>query len=156
MEAWGVDISEYAISSVVSSIQPYCRIGTATITLDRCYDLIVCIEVLEHLSLADSKQAIQNFCQHTKDVLFSSSPFDFTEPTHINVQAPRFWANEFAQNGFFKDRNFDLSIITPWAVRFCKMNRFQRLHNFLLYFTKKVYRQFKSILKRIFNFSFEI
>src|SRR5512135_3287688 len=62
VDAFGLDISEYAIQNVSPSIQPYCRVGSVTEPFSRKYDLIVSIEVLEHMPKADSEQAIDNFC----------------------------------------------------------------------------------------------
>ncbi len=118
VEAWGVDISEYAIQKVSPAIQPYCWVDSVTKPFPRKYDLIVCIEVLEHLPPQEAEQAIANFCQHTDDVLFSSSPFDYKEATHFNVQPPEYWAEQFAKQGFVRDVDFDASFITSWAVRF--------------------------------------
>ena len=120
VDAWGIDISEHAIGCVAPEMQPYCRIASATEPLARDYDLIVCQEVLEHLSLADACRALENLCGHTKDVLFSSCPNDFREPTHMNVQPPEFWALEFARLGFRRDVDFDTSFITSWASRYRK------------------------------------
>jgi hypothetical protein len=93
VEAYGVDISEYAISQVHPSVKPYCRLGSITEPFERRYDLIVCIEVLEHMPAAKGEQAIANFAAHTDDVLFSSTPHDFTEATHDNVQPVEHWAS---------------------------------------------------------------
>jgi hypothetical protein len=65
-----------------------------------------------------AEAAIANFCRHSGDVLFSSSPFDYKEPTHVNVHPPEYWAAEFARHGFYRDIDFDASYITPWAARF--------------------------------------
>jgi hypothetical protein len=78
----------------------------------------VCIEVVEHMPKADSEAAVANFCRHSDDVLFSSSPLDYKEATHLNVQPPEYWAGLFARNGFVRDVDFDASFLTPWAVRF--------------------------------------
>lgn len=118
VDAFGLDISEYAIQNVSPSIQPYCRVGSVTEPFSRQYDLIVSIEVLEHMPKADSEQAIVNFCQHTDDILFSSTPLDYKEATHFNVQPPEYWAEQFARHGFVRDVDFDASFLTPWAVRF--------------------------------------
>ncbi len=118
VEAFGVDISEYAIQNVHPDIQPYCWVGSATEPFPRKYDLIVCVEVLEHLPSREAEQAVENLCQHSDDILFSSTPFDYKEPTHCNVQPPEYWAELFARYGFFRDVDFDASFITPWAVRF--------------------------------------
>ena len=39
VEAYGVDISEYAISQVHPSVKPYCRLGSITEPFERRYDL---------------------------------------------------------------------------------------------------------------------
>jgi hypothetical protein len=69
---------------------------------------------------AEAERAIDNMCAHAPDVLFSSSPFDLKELTHVNVQPPEYWAEQFARHGFYRDVDFDASFITPWAVRFRK------------------------------------
>lgn len=119
-EAFGVDVSEYAISQVDPSISQFCRVGSITEPFERRYDLITCIEVLEHLPKEESEAALVNLCQHTDDILFSSSPFDYREATHFNVQPPEYWAEHFARQGFFRHVDFDASFITPWAVRFTR------------------------------------
>ncbi|MFN2150176.1 MAG: class I SAM-dependent methyltransferase, partial [Anaerolineales bacterium] len=82
VDAYGVDISEYAIENVHESIKPYCRQGSITEPFPQKYDLIVTIEVLEHMPKDQAEAAVANLCAHTDDVLFSSSPFDYKEPTH--------------------------------------------------------------------------
>jgi SAM-dependent methyltransferase len=118
VEAWGVDISEYAIQNVPASIREYCWIGSVSEPFPRRYDLIVSIEVLEHMLAQQAEQAVENLCQHTDDILFSSSPVDYKEITHLNVQPPEYWAELFARQGFYRDTDFDAAFITPWATRF--------------------------------------
>ena len=60
IEAFGIDSSEYAISQVDDSIKDYCKVGSILDPLERKYDLIVCIEVIEHLFEEDSKKALEN------------------------------------------------------------------------------------------------
>lgn len=116
--AWGVDISEYAIDNATPEIRPYLRRASVTEPLDRDYDLIVCIEVLEHIHLEEAQTAIAHFCQHSNDVLFSSTPYDYKEASHLNIQPPEVWAELFARHGFYRDVDFDATFITPWAIRF--------------------------------------
>ncbi|MBN1872986.1 MAG: glycosyltransferase [Anaerolineae bacterium] len=120
VEAFGIDISEYAIQNVHPDIQPYCRVGSITEPFSQTYDLIVSIEVLEHMSPQDSELAVRNFCEYSDDVLFSSSPLDYKEVTHFNVNPPDYWTALFARQGFFRDVDFNASFITNWAVRFRK------------------------------------
>lgn len=118
VEAWGVDVSEYAIERAHPEVRPYCWVGSITEPFPQSYDLIVSIEVLEHMPPEESVQAVRNLCAHTDDVLFSSSPVDYKEVTHFNVQPPEHWAALFAQNGFFRDVDFDARFIIDWAARF--------------------------------------
>jgi SAM-dependent methyltransferase len=118
VEAFGVDISSYAIANAADGARPYLRRSSAAAELTERYDLIVSIEVLEHMPAAAAEAAIANFCRHTDDVLFSSSPDDFDEATHVNVRPPEYWAEQFARHGFVRDVDFDASFITAWAVRF--------------------------------------
>jgi SAM-dependent methyltransferase len=118
IDAEGIDLSSYAIAHVYDPIRPFCRQGSITEELSDRYDLIVSIEVLEHMPPREGEAAIANFCRHTSDVLFSSSPTDYREPTHVNVQPTEYWAELFARHGFYRDVDFDASFVTPWAVRF--------------------------------------
>jgi 2-polyprenyl-3-methyl-5-hydroxy-6-metoxy-1,4-benzoquinol methylase len=118
VEAWGMDVSEYAVQNVHESIHDYIWVGSVTEPFPRKYDLITTIEVLEHLPKEASEQAVTNLCQHTEDILFSSSPLDYKEATHFNVQPVEYWAELFAQQGFYRDVDFDASFITPWAARY--------------------------------------
>jgi hypothetical protein len=118
VDSFGVDVSTYAIQNVHQNIRPYCWVGLVTDPFPQKYDLVTCIEVLEHLPLVESELAVENLCRHTDDILFSSTPFDYKEATHFNVQPPEYWGELFARQGFFRDVDFDASFITPWAVRF--------------------------------------
>ena len=120
VESYGIDISEYAIEKVHPSIKDFCWRGSITDPLPQRYDLIICIEVLEHLKPSQTETAIEILCHHADDLLFSSTPFDYKEVTHFNVRPPEYWAELFAKQGYFRDVDFDASFITPWAVRYQK------------------------------------
>ncbi len=77
-----------------------------------------CIEVLEHMSPADAQVAIDNIAAVTDRLLFSSSPGDHDEPTHVNTRPTAQWAAWFAERGFFRRTDVDLSFLSPWAVLF--------------------------------------
>jgi SAM-dependent methyltransferase len=123
VEAFGVDISEYAIQNIYPDIKPYCWIGSITDPFPKKYDLITCIEVLEHLPQKEAEKAIENLCAHANEIVFSSTPFDYKEATHFNVHDPEYWAEQFARYGFYRDMEADLSCITSWAARFVKTKR---------------------------------
>lgn len=123
VEAWGIDISSYAISQVTDSIKPFCRIESITHNFEKSYDLITCIEVVEHMEKPMAELGIKNLCEHTDRVLFSSSPNDYAEATHFNVQPTEVWAREFARHGFYPDLDFDATFIAPWAMLFTKSSK---------------------------------
>ena len=117
VEAFGLDVSEYAIGEVRPDIRSFCRVASATDPLPRRYDLIVCIEVLEHVAAGEGQLAIRNMCRNTDDILFSSTPDDFDEPTHVNVKPRSFWIERFADQGFHLDLEFDAGFVAPHAMR---------------------------------------
>jgi SAM-dependent methyltransferase len=123
VEAFGLDISEYAIQNIHPDAKPFCWIGSGTDPLPRKFELVVCIEVLEHLPHIEAEKAIENLCRCSDDVLFSSTPFDYKEGTHFNVQPPEYWVEAFARQGFLRDLDFDASFITPWAIKFCRQRK---------------------------------
>src|SRR5437867_6458172 len=79
VDATGIDLSSFAIANVHEPMRRYCRLGSIIDDLPEQYDLIVSIEVLEHLPPPEGEAAIANFCRHTNDVLFSSTPSDHRE-----------------------------------------------------------------------------
>jgi hypothetical protein len=114
--ATGFDISDYAIANVRRDIQPYCRVASVVQPIEGTYDVVTCIEVLEHLPEADAIAGITNIARATNTILFSSSPIDVTEPTHINVRQPIWWLEEFRKVGFGPDLVFDAGFISPHAM----------------------------------------
>jgi 2-polyprenyl-3-methyl-5-hydroxy-6-metoxy-1,4-benzoquinol methylase len=116
VDACGFDISEWAIAQVPESLRPYCHVRSLTAEISGSFDLITCIEVVEHLPAYEATAAIANICRHTDTVLFSSSPADFLEPTHVNVQPPDYWVSLFASHGFFRDVRYDATYLAPQAV----------------------------------------
>ncbi len=120
VDAYGLDISEYAIGQVREDIKPFCWVGSITEPLENSYDLIVTIETFEHLTHHEVETAIQNMVNSSADLLFSSTPSDYDEPTHINVQSPDYWVELFARHEYYRDIDYDLTYITDWAMRFRK------------------------------------
>lgn len=116
--AFGVDTSEYAIQNAHPDIKPFLWVGSILDPLPQHYDLVTCIEVLEHLPPQQAHLAIKNLCSYTDDIIFSSTPFHYKEVTHFNVRPPEYWAELFALQGFTRDVDFDGDFITTWAIRF--------------------------------------
>lgn len=115
VDAYGIDISEYAISEVHESVRDRCRVQSLTEPLERRYDLITCIEVVEHIPPEDCDATLDNLCAATDRLLLSSTPHDYREATHLNVRPPEDWSAALAQRGFYRDVERDFSYLSPWA-----------------------------------------
>jgi O-antigen biosynthesis protein len=116
VEARGIDLSSFAISQVRPDMQPYCRVASVTDPIDGRYNLVTCIEILEHVLPEETEPAIANLTSVTDTILFSSSPSDFNEPTHVNVRPVIGWLKLFAAAGFWPDCIFDASFVAPHAI----------------------------------------
>jgi hypothetical protein len=120
VDAAGVDISDYAYAQMPDEVREHCWVASLTEPIDRKFDLVTCVEVVEHMPASDVRAAIANLCSVTDKVLLSSSPFDYGEPTHLNVQPPEYWSSLMAANGFVRDFDYDASYLTPWAALYVR------------------------------------
>ncbi len=120
VEAWGIDVSEYAISQVDESVREYCAVGSIAGPLPRRYDLVVSIEVLEHLPPGEGSSAVSNLAAATDRILLSTTPDDYGEATHLNVQPPEAWSAALAREGFLREVERDVTYVTPWAALYCR------------------------------------
>jgi SAM-dependent methyltransferase len=118
VDSRGMDISEHAIASAHEGVRDRLVVASATEPIQGRYDLVTCIEVLEHLAPADAQLAMDRITEVTDRVLFSSSPGDHDEPTHINTHPTEHWAGWFAERGFFRRADLDMGMIAPWTVVF--------------------------------------
>ena len=116
VRAFGFDISEYALQQ--SQCKEFVWKGSASDpeAYRDDFDLVVCIEVLEHLLPPEAQNAIGLMAQHSTRVLFSSNPGDYREPTHINTREAGYWMREFARYGMFRAFDFDAGFVSHWAV----------------------------------------
>jgi len=116
VDAEGIDISEHAVESAHADVRDRLRVGSAAEPLARKYDLISCIETLEHMDPETAQQAIDAMTAATDRILFSSTPRDFDEATHINVHPIGQWAAWFAERGFYRRADVDPTFLAPWAL----------------------------------------
>ena len=125
VDAFGVDSSEYALGKVIDTCRQYCRKAVLP-KLDlpegfpSRYDLVTCIEVLEHIPERDAAAAVSALTELADTILFSSTPGDWDEETHVNVHPLSYWCGLFAERGFFPDVEIDLSFGPPQFILFRK------------------------------------
>lgn len=68
--------------------------------LGRQFDLVVSLEVAEHLPAAAADGFVAALVAHAPVALFSAAIPDQGGTGHLNEQWPRYWAERFAQHGF--------------------------------------------------------
>jgi SAM-dependent methyltransferase len=116
VEADGFDLSEYAVADPPEAARGHVRVGSVTEPIEGHYDLVTCIEVIEHVDPADAPAAVANLAAAGDRLLLSSTPGDRDEPTHVNIQPPERWSQLLAAHGMFRDFRHDASYLSPWAV----------------------------------------
>jgi GT2 family glycosyltransferase/SAM-dependent methyltransferase len=118
VEAYGIDTSEDAIEAVLPTMRPYCRVASAVEPLEDSYDLIFCIDRLDHLADEEARRAIANICRSTGDVLFSPTPGDSMVPSRVTGRPAAWWITLFEEQSFQLDVDFDAGFISGEAMRF--------------------------------------
>ena len=74
-------------------------------TLGRKFDLVICLEVAEHLPPTLSQKFIEALCEHSDHILFSAACPNQPGQNHINCEWPEFWQNLFNKIGFACEDN---------------------------------------------------
>lgn len=95
------------------------------------YDLAICLEVVEHLSLSRANLLVKELTELSDLVLFSGATVGQPGDGHINNQFISYWANEFKKNGY---QAFDL--IRPRIQNEMDIPHWYR-NNILIYINKK-------------------
>jgi SAM-dependent methyltransferase len=66
----------------------------------RTFDLVICLEVAEHLSPASATQFVKSLTAHSGVILFSAAiPFQGGHH-HVNEQFPDYWSELFRSSGY--------------------------------------------------------
>jgi hypothetical protein len=119
VEAHGRDLSGWAISEVRADVRPFCAQGAIADPIigdgEGEYDLLTCIEVVEHMPEADALRAVKAMAAAAPRILFSSSPTDLDEPTHCTVRPPAYWLARWAEAGFAPLATYDAGYLAPHA-----------------------------------------
>ena len=116
VEAHGRDVSAHAVARARPDVRGNCSAGPATDPIDGRYDLVVCIDVLEHLGTADADAAIERMTAASDRVLFSSAPWGRSGPAAPAARPPIYWLRRFAAHGFGPVLTHDATYVGPQAV----------------------------------------
>jgi SAM-dependent methyltransferase len=97
------------------------------VDLGRKFDLVICLEVGEHLNDHSSDQLVDNIVRHADLVLFGAAIPYQGGYRHINERWPSYWLDKFRSRGYF---GFD--IVRPKFWTDCAIHYWYR-QNTLVY-----------------------
>lgn len=69
--------------------------------LNRKFDLIICLEVAEHLPTKSATILVQNLVKHGNEILFSAAIPGQGGQNHLNEQWPEYWQSLFLKHGYY-------------------------------------------------------
>ena len=128
IEAQGIDFSPASRELAPGEVRERIRIGDVTEAQvpERSFDLVICREVLEHLTVLQVRRAVEQLCRASSRFVYVTTRFhpdpadlldvttDFeTDPTHITLLAKDFLRCLFVLESF--RRRPDLERRMDWA-----------------------------------------
>lgn len=92
---------------------------TNTWDLKRRFDVIICLEVAEHLDIQFADNLVDSLVKHSHRIFFSAACPDQPGQHHVNCQWPNYWQHLFNKRGYVCEDNirwkiWDDSRIEPW------------------------------------------
>jgi SAM-dependent methyltransferase len=73
---------------------------TQPLDLERRFDLVVCLEVAEHLPANSASMLVESLVRHGDLIVFSAAVPGQGGTNHLNEQWPSYWLDHFARAGY--------------------------------------------------------
>jgi len=70
-------------------------------SLDRKFDIVICLEVAEHLPEESAEQFVKTIISHSDIIIFSAAIPGQGGQNHLNEQWPEYWQAKFENHGYF-------------------------------------------------------
>lgn len=74
-----------------------------SLALGRRFDVVLCLEVAEHLDEASGDRLVKSLVQHADAIVFSAACPHQRGQHHVNCQWPVYWQERFNRHGFACD-----------------------------------------------------
>lgn len=112
----GRDLSSYALAQAREDIQPFLVQGSITEPIEGAYDLVIAVDVLDHLEEQDALSALHHLAAAGPQLLFAV-PSGKGNPLYQRTARPlRWWLERLAEAGLAPVSGFDASFIAPHAL----------------------------------------
>ncbi|WP_293387095.1 methyltransferase domain-containing protein [Nevskia sp.] len=96
----GVDGPHVPVEKRLISSDEFVEIDLLDFKASGRFDLVICLEVVEHIPEAGADRFITALCSSADVILFSAAiPFQGGQ-NHVNEQWPIYWQSKFADHGF--------------------------------------------------------
>ncbi|MBC7383806.1 MAG: methyltransferase domain-containing protein [Bacteroidia bacterium] len=86
---------------------------TLSFDLKKKFDLVICLEVAEHLEKKQANGFIKSICKHADVIVFSAAVPGQGGQNHLNEQWPAYWINLFKIQGF---KSYDILRPLIWNI----------------------------------------
>ena len=94
---WAVELHDEARDFIPPQVQFIQHDLTLSVNLTSAADLVICLEVAEHLPKQAASILVGTVCSHASNhILFSSAPPGQDGTGHINLQPQKYWRDLFA------------------------------------------------------------
>lgn len=124
VEAFGLDISEYAINNVESEVKPFCFNGSITTKLSKelpgRFDLVVCNQVLNCMDYDDVAVALENMSQVSDNILIGESDI-FYDNIESYIKFREYFAGLLAKHSMFRKPHNDFNFDGGYLTLYCKL-----------------------------------
>ena len=100
-EIYGVDGIQVPISESMIREDEFLKYDlTKELSLERKFDMVISLEVAEHLPEAAAETFVDNLICHSDVILFSAAIPGQGGQYHVNEQWPNYWGDKFKNRGF--------------------------------------------------------
>ena len=122
IEAYGIDNSKYAVSNAPEEVKNFVLEGDIRDIKfkDNYFDVVVCMETIEHVLDKDLDKALSELYRVTKNVCIISTPFEKLNTdkdlSHVSIHSKDYWIDKFKSVGFNIGFTGDLKF-NNWTIR---------------------------------------
>jgi SAM-dependent methyltransferase len=99
-DALGIDMLPYSEDWFIPQMNFQQRDLRQPFDFGRRFDLIVCVEVAEHIEAESADQLVSSVCKHGDTVLWAAALPGQGGHDHVNEQWTEYWCEKFAAHGF--------------------------------------------------------